>query len=153
MTDLIVETTKSPEEYFRDWESHVIGYGYGSGEPHTIPALLQFLSLCNEGQYAHTYNYETLEAAIGPVITWLFISALVRADIIEYGTSPKFAWLTSKGKRLRDFMLSKTAEELVDIACDHDEDYAHCHPDACNCGPNGYEEGRVCKNPFWSKDV
>ncbi len=34
-----------------------------------------------------------------------------------------------------------------------------CHTDRgdecdrvnCNCGPQGYEKGRVCPNPFWGR--
>ncbi len=35
--------TKSLEAYFSDWEGHVFGYGYGSGEPHVVPALRRFV--------------------------------------------------------------------------------------------------------------
>lgn len=143
--------TKTTEEHFRDWEDWAVGFGYGSGEPHTIPAIRDFLGLCNEGAYGHSYDYEKLEAALTPAVAWLLISILAKADILEYGTSPRFAWLTVKGERLKKFMLSRTAEELVDIACDHGEDYNSCSPDSCNCGPNGYEEGRICDNPFWKE--
>lgn len=148
MKDRCISKQKTLEEHFRDWESNFIGYGYGSGEPYTIPALRTFLALCNEGAYGHSYDFEKLESALGGATAWLLISILAKADILEYGTSPRFAWLTEKGERLKEFVLSRSDDELLSIVCDHD-DYIPCYPDSCNCGPKGYEKGRVCQNPFW----
>lgn len=39
------------------------------------------------------------------VAYWLFLSELVKLDLAEYGTSPRGAWLTDKGKRFRDICL------------------------------------------------
>lgn len=143
-------TVKTQADYFRDWKSHFIGYGYGSGELYTIPALRTFLELCNEGPRGTSYDYAKLEAALGGATAWFLISSiLAKADIIEYGTSPRFAWLTRKGERLKAFVRPRTNDELLEIVCGHDESYAHCYPTACNCGPNGYEKSRVCNNPFW----
>lgn len=153
MTDTRIGYQKTEDDFFRDWESHVIGFGYGSGEPHTTPAVRAFLELCNEGAYGHSYDYEKLERALGGATAWLLVSILAKTDILEYGTSPRFAWLTKKGERLKAYVLSRTADELVNVVCEHDEDYPHCYPDACNCGPTGYEEGRVCPNPFWLDKV
>ncbi len=140
---------KTQEEYFRDWESHVFGYGYGSGEPYVIPALRNFLMLCGKGSYGHGYDYTDLQKRLGETVAWLLINALCKADIIEYGTSPRFGWLTPKGVRLKQFVASHLADDLVGIVCNHDDNYAHCYPTACNCGEHGYEKGRVCNNPFW----
>lgn len=137
--------TKTLEDYFADWEGATFGFGYGSGEQHTIPALLAFLALCPE---TGNYNYEAMEKELGPTVAWLFINILCRADMIEYGTSPRFGWLTETGRRLRAFVLSKTADELISLTVRGD-DYDPCLPGACNCGPLGYEKGRVCQNPFW----
>lgn len=143
---------KSIEHQFRDWEGHVFGYGYGSGEEHTLTALKQFLELCNEGSYGHSYSYETLEKALTPAVAWLLINILCHADIIEYGTSPRFAWLTAQGERLKDFVSKHTVEQLYEIAANHDENYFSCSPQYCNCGEDGYEEGRVCDNQFWQRN-
>lgn len=139
---------KSEEDSFRDWEGHVFGFGYGTGESHTIPALRKFLTLCEPHR---PYDYEQLERELTPPVAWLLANALCHADILGYGTSPREAWLTEKGARLKAFMLSRTNDDLIMLACDYDADYPHCYPDACNCGPNGYERGRVCLNPFWTK--
>ena len=136
---------KALGDSFADWESHVFGCGYGTGEPHVLAALKHFLSACPvEG----TYDHERLEHACGPTVAWLLINALAKADIIEYGTSPRYGWLTDEGRRLKAFVEPKEVGELVALTC-RDEDYLNCYPDACNCGSQGYEKGRICENPFW----
>ena len=140
---------KTVEDYFVDWENHV--FGFGSGEPHIIPALVAFLGLCRNGRSVCAYDYREIEAGIGTLPTWLLINALAHADIIEYGTSPRFGWLTGKGERLKAFAQSKSPAELVELVCSSslEDDVPLCYPDCCNCGPSGYEKGRVCQNPFW----
>ena len=153
---LIVEIPqKSIEDSFRDWESYAFGFGYGSGEEHVIPALKHFLLLCNEGTPGNSYDYKKLEEALTPTVAWLLINILAnhKIDMIEYGTSPRYAWLTEKGVRLKEFMRSHTEEQLIEMATDRTEDSNVCYPDACNCGPSGYVEGRKCPNPFWDDKV
>ena len=143
---------KTLEENFIDWEATAFGYGYGTGEPLILPALKTFLENCNApGRPEGCYSHETLEKVLDPTVAWLLINALARhpVDMIDYGSSPRFGWLNAKGLRLKAFVESKTADELVDIVTEHDEPYTPCYPDACNCGPHGYEKGRVCQNPFW----
>lgn len=137
--------------YFVDWEAHVFGFGYGSGEPHTVPALRTFFALCPAEDAEHRgYDYQVLEHALTPAVAWLLINALGHADVIEYGTSPRYAWLTPNGYRLRDFVLSKTPDELVNVVTGaRENDLFGCRPDGCNCGPDGYDPKRKCPNPFW----
>lgn len=137
---------KSIDDSFVDWEGHVFGFGYGTGEPHTVAALKTFLELCSE---TNGYDYEVPEKELGATVAWLLINILAHADIIEYGTSPRYAWLTAKGHRLKAYVADKTVSQITEILC-RDEDYTRCYPGACNCGPNGYAPGRVCPNPFWS---
>lgn len=144
---------KTAIEYFKDWEADAFGYGYGSGEPYIIPLLKRFLELCNEGDRSNQYDYAILEKELTPAVTWLLINILCHKDIIEYGTSPRFAWLTEKGLRLKVFVGRYSDGKLIDIVCGHTEDYSHCSPNACNCGEQGYEEGRICQNPFWLNNV
>lgn len=144
--------TKPIEQQFADWEGHVFGFGYGTGEQHTLPALKTFFeTVGRDDDQPNSYDYGKLETACGPAVAWLLINVLCRhgVDIIEYGTSPRFGWLTPEGERLKAFVGSKTVEELYEICAGRPDDYVPCYPDACNCGPNGYEEGRVCVNPFW----
>lgn len=147
VVDLIPQ--KSIEDSFTDWEAHVFGFGYGTGEEHTISALMNFfLAFRDEDQETNSYDYKKLEAAVTPAVAWLLINILCHADIIEYGVSPRYGWLTPKGGRLRKFMLSKSIEQLVDLTC-KTEDYDSCSPNSCNHGPEGYVAGRKCVNPFW----
>jgi len=139
------------ESYFQDWEAKTFGFGYGTGEPHIIEALRMFFTLCPTREAGcRTYDYKALEHALTPTVAWLLINVLGHADVIEYGTSPRYAWLTPKGYRLREFVLSKTSDELVNIVCNHrEEEFFGCGPQSCNCGPEGYEAGKLCPNPFF----
>lgn len=135
-----MSAAKDLDAYFRDWEGAAFGYGYGSGEPHTLAALKGFLAAIPE----RPYNYEVLEGALTAQVAWLLINTLCRADILEYGTSPRFGWLTPRGELLKRYVDAHTVAEMVDVTCDHDEDYVHCYPDHCNC------DDAHCANPFWS---
>lgn len=141
--------TKSEENSFIDWEAHTFGLGYGTGECHVVPAIRQFLSLCNdEGEKGYRHN--VLENELTPTVAWLLINTLCKAHILEYGTSPRFGWLTPEGEALKAFTLSKTADDLTDLATSHTQDHVICAPRCCNCGPRGYIAGRHCENPFWT---
>lgn len=142
-------TGKPIEHYFIDWEAHVFGYGYGTGELHTIPSLKAFLAAFGDDDRPNSYNYKNLEAAVSPSVAWLLINAMCHADIIEYGTSPRFGWLTSHGEKLKEFVGSRTEDELVEMVSHTTQDYIHCYPDGCNCGEHGYVRGQKCGNPFW----
>lgn len=131
---------KLTNKHFIDWESSVFGYGYGTGEEYTLTALKRFLELCNKNE-EHGYNYEILEKELTPTTAWLLINILCHADIIEYGTSPRFGWLTEKGDYLKEFIDKKTAEDLYEMV-NVDSDYVHCYPDHCNCEVN-------CNNPMF----
>lgn len=139
---------KTLEENFTDWESNAFGFGYGTGEEYTITALKTFFSAIGRAGSPNAYDYEVLEKAVTPTVAWLLINILCGCNIIEYGTSPRYGWLTSEGERLKEFIDSKTADELLALT-QRDHNYVHCCPDACNCGPQGWQEGVKCQNPFW----
>lgn len=143
--------TKTIDESFIDWESNVFGFGYGTGEEHTLGALKSFMAAVGRDDAAHAYEYPKLEAAVGPTVAWLLINTLCKhgVDIIEYATSPRFGWLTTEGEALKAYLATKSVAELEELCCSRSEDHCVCYPDACNCGPNGYQEGRKCLNPFW----
>lgn len=90
-----------------------------------------------------SYDYRDLETRMGPLGCWLLINLLGHADIIEYGTSPRFGWLTPAGRLLRDYVASHTPQTLYDVLMDRDEFYVPCFPDNCQC------EGEPCRNPLW----
>lgn len=145
-------TTKTIDLHFYDWESHVFGFSYGSGEPHILPALRAFFEACPEDD---AYDFEVLEAKLTPAVAWLLINVLNRPGVraLNYGSSPRYGFLTREGKALRTFMLSKTVDQLIEIVTDPpgDDPIITCSPTGCNCGPKGYEPDRVCENPFWPK--
>lgn len=143
------QMTEPTNKNFADWESTAFGFGYGTGEGHVLAALKTFFETVRERDGSQVYDYRELEAAMPPATAWLLINRLCQIDVIEYGTSPRFAWLTEEGRRLKEFITSKTVDELEAICCERGDDFNVCYPDACNCGPEGYEEGRVCVNPFW----
>lgn len=145
-----VNDLKTIEQYFCDWEGHVFGFGYGSGEPHVLPTLKNFLEIVPDDG---PYDYKVLERGAGPAVAWLMLNTLHHHDIFEYGTSPRYAWLTKSGKALKRFIGEHTADQLVELCCSRTEGDFPCYPDACNCGPEGHEKGAVCANPFWSKDA
>ena len=133
---------KTIADHFSDWESHVFGFGYGTGEPHTIQALRTFFDACGNAP-SHAYQYDKLESLLTPTVAWLLINALCHADIIEYGTSPRFGWMTTPyGKELFRFVTTHDVQTMIDLA-NRDQEYTPCYPDYCNCddGP--------CQNPFW----
>ena len=126
--------------HFADWEGGVFGYGYGSGEPHVLQALQTFL---REVEPDGQYDYRKLETACTAPVAWLLINALVRANIIEYGSSPRFGWLTRQGKALRHFVCERPAEALEDAIARNTE--RGCYRDHCNCSDGDCRSDNV----FW----
>lgn len=134
---------KTIGEYFNDFEAHYFGYGYGSGEEHTVWALKNFLDLV---PMDGGYDYMHLEKNLTPVVAWLMINILCKANILEYGTSPRYAWLTPEGKALKVFCRDQNVDELL-AHLGKTEDYSPCYPDGCNC--DGWVAGKDCGNPFF----
>lgn len=139
---------KTTDDYFTDWESHYFGYGYGTGEPHVFDSLKRFFhAIRDDGGY----NYRDLEAACTPAVAWLLISTLCRAQVLDYGTSPRGGWLTSNGKALCEYVRTHSVTQLIEVT-DRDENYHECFPDYCNCV--GRKDDGCCNlNPFWSKKL
>lgn len=144
---------KTIKHQFKDWNQYYIGYGYGTGEPHTLKALKEFfLSVEPDGMY----DYQVLERNLTPVVAWLMINILCNADIIEYGTSPRHGWLAVRGRELKEFVDKHTVAQLCEITCNHQEHaelYIYCCPEYCNCDPHDLEFKGPCinGNVFWSK--
>lgn len=143
---------KTIDDYFRDWEGEAMGFGYGTGEFHIMPVLHKFMSLCEPKVYG-CYDYELLERELGAAVTWFLINIFCRHGIIGYGTSSRVGWLTKEGSRLREYVCSKTPDELYEIVMKDEEEMHHCYLNACNCGPHGHQEGVKCPNPFWPNRV
>jgi hypothetical protein len=147
-------TDRTLDDHFRDWEGEVFGYGYGTGEPHVLAALKEFLQRCNHEPGGHSYWHEPLEIALGPQVAWLMINALCHANIIDYGTSPRGGWLSPQGQALQAYVADRSVEQLYDIVTASDDEGAPligCHREHCNCGAKGYSPTKICHNPFWTE--
>jgi len=131
------------DKHFIDWEHEVFGFGYGTGEQHTLGALKSFIEYCNEGEYKHAYDYERIEKALTPAVAWLMINILCKADILDYGTSPRYGWLSEKGEILKTYVEMRSADELYNLTS-VDQDYHHCYKDHCNCES-------PCDNPLFPR--
>jgi hypothetical protein len=137
---------KTIEQHFADWESNALGFGYGTGEPHVMQALQSFMRCLkrhdDEGPWS--YWYTDLESVLTPTVAWLLINFLGHEDMIEYGTSPRGAWLTKHGEALRQFLCTRPLDAIL-AATDQEDEYVHCCPEHCNCGDGD------CRphNPFW----
>lgn len=119
---------KTADQQFIDWQSDIFGFGYGSGEYPIMVGLKTFMDSINE--YGGVYSYVRLEQKLGALATWLLINTLAHADIIEYGTSTRFGWLTTKGDKLSAYIKDKTAEQLINIIFDG---RSECTSTYCNC--------------------
>lgn len=151
----MTEPERTLESYFADWETEAFGFGYGTGEEHTLGALKTFFATVGKDEpqdRQHCYDYQKLETALTPTVAWLLINVLAKADVIEYGTSPRYAWLTDSGVKLKEFLATKSVEELIDICCADCGENPGCGPTHCNCGPRGYDPIRVCPNPFFQRN-
>lgn len=104
---------------FCRWESDCFGFGYGTGEEHTLAAVKRFLSVVPSGG---VYEYEKIELLCGSSETWLLINIFCRSQndsrmakdsVISYGSSPRYGFLTDFGREVKAFVDSKTIRELI----------------------------------------
>jgi hypothetical protein len=99
------------QEFYNWYQSHY-SHGYGTGEVHIVWSLKRFVEAIPLDE---AYNYEDIEAKVGPVVAWMFIDVFCQDNLLEYGSSPRYAWLTESGVDLAQFVRSKDATELYDI--------------------------------------
>lgn len=137
---------KTPDQQFIDWESDTFGFGYGTGEQYTLKALKQFMDSLEDNR---SYNYEMLEKIFTPLSAWLLINIFGHADIIEYGTSPRFGWLTEKGELLRNYLADKSVNDLYELVMGVDQEYARCGSTYCNCDAPKNFERKCINNPLF----
>jgi len=138
------------DKHFREWEQDAFGYGYGTGEAHILPALHAFLLHLEDG---HAYTAHAMEDGLGGPVAWLLINILCRTHILDYGTSPRYGFLTPQGVRLRVYVLSKTPEELYEIVT-QEMDPAHplCSRTYCNCD-DGTDDVGCQHNPLFNEQM
>lgn len=125
---------------FKDWESRVFGAGYGTGELPILKAVKVFFDNLEDNR---NYQYETLEEKLGDTVTWLLINAFDKGNMIEWGTSARFGWLTSCGEFVKKFIKGKTPEELYEIVMADDDGICMCDGEMKG---NGHED--CGKNPM-----
>lgn len=94
--------------------------GYGTGEEHTIPLVYKFMELLEDGRL---YNFEVMEEVLGKVVAWVLIELLSNCDLIEWGTSSRFGWLTTRGEELRDMVGKFTQAEMYYLVTAIPNDY------------------------------
>lgn len=132
------------DKHFIDWESYVFGYGYGTGEPHIFEALKKFFQSMHESPRGNLgYGYEAIEKEMGSMAAWLLLNTLLHADILSYGTSPRFGFLNPSGTALAEYLRDKTVDQLCEIV-DVDEHHVYCFPKMCQCE-------KPCENPLFQK--
>jgi len=79
--------------------------------------------------------------------TWFLLNVLYQKDLVEYGTSPRYGWLTGNGKKMMEFLRDYNADRLHELV-NVDSDHVFCYTDYCN---HTDLAGEGCKaNPFWS---
>lgn len=141
------------QQQFIEWERRAFGAGYGSGE---LPILKAVKAFFDNLQEAGSYDHKLLEEKLGDTVTWLLINAFDKADMIEWGTSARYGWVTSCGHFVGKFIKGKTAEELYEIVMSDDqESICLCdgemrdHPD---CGKNPMVNERWADELLYKRD-
>lgn len=130
------------DKHFIDWENHVFGFGYGSGERHVLGGIKVLFESLDPGSGG--YQSVNLEKIMGALSAWLLINALCHADILEYGTSPRNGWLShDRGVFLKQYMDGKSVDDLYAVLGSVDPDHDYCEPYACSCPE------KQCDNPLF----
>ena len=89
---------------------------YGDIEPHLNEYLPKFFSVdVSEVGFITSHRMNTLEF-------WAVVSWLVRMDFLEYGTSPRGAWLTEEGEEFKKYVL-ETKDPITHLIYEVDEDF------------------------------
>lgn len=140
---------KTVEEYFLDWETHLFGYGYGTGETPVLTALNDFLkAIPMNVRGSYQYDYKVLEKAVGASTAWLLLNILIRDNKIEYGTSPRYGWLSEDGIALSKFFKDHTLDKIIKTVC-YNNNSTYCWPEQCQCDDGDCRPN----NPFLHKRI
>lgn len=144
---------KSFEEQFVDWEAEVFGCGYGTGEKPILEALKVFFETTRYSLVDYcSYDYMELEDKLGASTTWLLITALIKADVIYYGTNPRFGALTKGGEYLKGFLELYSVDQLYEFVCSSKE-HDYCTKSYCNCIDSKDSEAGCKNNIFFEGGI
>ena len=129
---------------FKQWEGRVFGAGYGTGELPILKVVKLFFDTLKDDR---NYDFNFLEEEVGEQTTWLLINLLSKGNVIEWGTSSRYGWLTSCGEYVRDFIKDKTPEELYKIVTEDNHSICECDGEIRG---TGHED--CGKNPMVNED-
>ena len=102
------------EKGFIEIDDAVFGFGYGDeGDGAVWGAVKEYLS--HKESDCNIICTGLAGEKIGGVVVWLIVNAFIHHDLLDYGTSPRVPWLTEKGIALKEFIETKTVEELCAI--------------------------------------
>jgi len=134
---------------------------YGSGEQYVVPALKEFLSYYKREAFAPLGIDEFVTnlsqpplATLTPATIWMLVNTLNAFDILDYGTSPRYGWLTDQGFELKKYLDDNTVEHILDVLFQEHEStkgimFPCSHGDImCCCEDRDDEKGIRCINPF-----
>jgi hypothetical protein len=140
------------DKHFREWEQEAFGFGYGTGEAYILPILSRFFRALTHGVGSHNaghYDAERLAAQLGDAHTWFLLNVLCRMDVIAYGTSPQYGWLTTLGQRLFSYVRVRTPHQLYAIVTqDGEPAQPLCSRTSCHC-PDGSDTQGCQHNPLF----
>lgn len=101
------------QEKFREKIEDTDMLCYGDIEPHLDAYLPKFFAVeVKEVGFNDEHSMNTLEF-------WFVVSWLVKMDFLEYGTSPRGAWLTREGQEFKNYVLS-TPKPITNIIYGHE---------------------------------
>lgn len=87
------------EKEFREMIFDTDALFYGELEHYMDEYLPKFFSVnVNDVGFDHEHSMNNFQF-------WMTVSWLVRMDCLEYGTSPRGAWLTEKGEKFKKYVL------------------------------------------------
>lgn len=88
---------------------------YGELEYHLDSYIKKFFSVeVSEVGFDDEHTMNNLEF-------WFVVSMLVRMDMLDYGTSPRGAWLTDDGKLFKEYCLKEDAPITKLIHSSHEQ--------------------------------
>jgi len=154
---------KTLDNYFYDWFGEVFGYLYGTGEQYVVPALKEFLSYYKREAFAPLGIDELVTNLSQPPLTtltpatiWMLVNTLNAYDILDYGISPRYGWLTDEGFELRKYLDDHSVRHILDVLFQEHESTKNvmmsCNVGttiySCSCEDRDVDKGIRCINPF-----
>ena len=136
------------ENQFSQWENRTFGAGYGTGELPILKAVKVFFDSLEDREY----DYKILEKKLGDTVTWLLINAFEKQNMIEWGTSARYGWITACGEYVKDYIKDKTPEQLYEILmAEHNEPICECNGEMKESGHQGCGKNPMVNEEYANK--